>query len=77
MQSSRFVGSMAVAEILKRYPQVIPVFLHHNMSCVGCSMSLFESLSDAAAIYHLSYDSFIAELEKVASEGNPARLENK
>jgi len=52
-----------VAEILERWPQVIPIFLKHRMSCVGCLMAPFESLSDAARIYQIPFEHFLDELQ--------------
>lgn len=62
--------TLTVAELLKQYPQAVPVFLQHRMSCVGCSMSLFETLQDAAAIYHVPFDSFILELQGAIDQGS-------
>ncbi len=58
----------SVAELLARWPQVIPVFLRHHMSCVGCSMAAFETLEDAARIYGIRYEVFINEVEEVIAE---------
>lgn len=52
----------SVAEVLNRFPKAIPVFLGHHMSCVGCSMSTFETLEDAARIYGISLNVFLEEL---------------
>jgi hybrid cluster-associated redox disulfide protein len=52
----------SVADLLARNPQVIPVFIKHHMSCVGCSMSAFETLEDAARIYAVPLDVFMSEL---------------
>ncbi len=57
-----------VADLLARWPQVIPVFLHFHMSCVGCSMAAFETLEDAARIYGIRYDVFSKEIEKMIAE---------
>jgi hybrid cluster-associated redox disulfide protein len=50
-----------VAEVLTRWPQTIPVFTRRRMSCVGCSMSGFETLAGAAEIYHLDLREFLKE----------------
>jgi hybrid cluster-associated redox disulfide protein len=55
---------MTVAEILDRWPAVISIFLEYRLSCVGCSMSEFETLSDAVEIYHLPREQFLGEVEK-------------
>jgi hybrid cluster-associated redox disulfide protein len=53
----------SVAEVMERWPQSLPVFLHRHMACVGCAMSTFCTLDQAACAYHLDSDSFLNELE--------------
>jgi hybrid cluster-associated redox disulfide protein len=57
-----------VEEVLKRWPQVIPVFTRHRMGCVGCTMAPFETLGGAAGIYHLSLENFLNEIQKTIRE---------
>jgi hybrid cluster-associated redox disulfide protein len=57
------LSELMVADILNRWPQAIPVFLKHRMSCVGCLMAPFETLSDAARIYKIPYEAFVEELD--------------
>lgn len=56
-----------VADLICAWPQVIPVFLHRQMNCVGCSMSAFETLEDAARIYEINFDEFFNELKNLIS----------
>lgn len=56
--------NMTVFDLLNIFPQVIPVFIRHRMSCVGCSMSSFETLQDAAKIYGISPEGFLCELNE-------------
>ncbi len=53
-----------VAEIHQRWPQTIPVFLRHDMKCVGCTMAAFESVVDVTRIYDLPSKPFLAELHQ-------------
>lgn len=54
-----------VSDVLNTWPETVPVFLRHHMSCVGCSMSSFETLADAVRIYNIPLDSFLGELHQV------------
>lgn len=56
--------NMNVADLLNQRPEVIPVFLRHQMACVGCSMSSFETLGSAAKIYGLVPETFLDELRQ-------------
>jgi len=59
--------NMTVADLLKTWPQAIPVFIRHRMSCVGCSMSSFETLREAGLNYGISPETFLGELADVIS----------
>lgn len=73
MESTRQLApTLTVAEVLGRWPQVIPVFFRHHMLCVGCAMAPFETLADVVAIYGLDPGQFFSELEQtIAAEGSP------
>lgn len=51
-----------IKPLLTAYPQVSAVFLGHHMACVGCSMSDFDTLAEAAANYGLALDKLITEI---------------
>jgi hybrid cluster-associated redox disulfide protein len=55
----------SVAQLLEDHPQAIPIFLKRGMSCVGCSMSAFETLEDAARIYGIDFAQFMAEIDEI------------
>jgi hybrid cluster-associated redox disulfide protein len=57
-------AALTVQELLDRWPETAQVFIRHQMGCVGCAMAPFDSLSDAAAVYHLSVDEFLVELRR-------------
>ena len=63
MHHSHLRADNTVAEVMERWPQSLPVFLHRHMACVGCAMSTFCTLDEAACAYHLDIDSFLNELE--------------
>ena len=59
---------LTISAILERWPEVIPVFLDHKMSCVGCSLADFMTLEDALEIYKLDKEPFIEQLTNVIEE---------
>jgi hybrid cluster-associated redox disulfide protein len=65
--SSEIEPGLLVSEILARWPQTIPVFVKYRMNCVGCEMSIFEALGDAARIYGLDSEQFCSELRQAAN----------
>ena len=56
--------NLMVADVLARWPAVIPVFIQHRLACVGCSMAPFETLDDAVRNYGLEAENFLGQLEQ-------------
>lgn len=50
---SNSLDDLSVAEIMRRWPATIRVFLDRNMRCVGCPIAPFHTLVDAAAEHRL------------------------
>ncbi len=49
-------------ELFRDCPQVMPIFIRHRMACVGCCMSRFDTLQEAAQNYGLELKAFCLEL---------------
>ena len=62
----------SVARQLGANPASARVFFDHRMACVGCALSEFDTLADAARAYGLSLDRFLAELAAAATDGTEA-----
>ncbi|HZW04752.1 MAG TPA: DUF1858 domain-containing protein [Anaerolineaceae bacterium] len=60
--------------LFTRWPATIPVFLHHRMNCVGCSMSVFDTLQEAADNYGLPVSPFLAELQAAIDRGRDSTV---
>ena len=71
MKPEMLSHSLIVADLLKKWPETIPVFIKYRMACVGCAMSSFETLKDAASIYRLPYQQFVDELQKSIGAAQP------
>lgn len=59
-------ADQTVAEVLDAWPQTIRVFLDHQMHCVGCAMSGFDTIAEAVASYGGTLEAFVAELNRAA-----------
>lgn len=68
MSDPNSLSAISVEEVLKRWPETADVFNRRNMACVGCPVAPFYTVKEAAAVYNLSPDSFIEELEEAISE---------
>ncbi|MEO8503422.1 MAG: DUF1858 domain-containing protein [Acidobacteriota bacterium] len=55
-------AGMTVEDTLLHVPQAAEIFLEHHMACVGCVMSCFDTLADAALIYGIPIETLLAEI---------------
>lgn len=65
MSGDRIPAEMTVADVLARWPKTAVVFQRHNMACLGCPVSPYCQIRDAAAAYELPLEQLISELELV------------
>jgi hybrid cluster-associated redox disulfide protein len=70
MNNRLFSPDTIVADVLKVWPQTIPVFLRHKTACVGCVMSPFETLVDVSKNYQIPMNDLLAELANSVSSDN-------
>lgn len=73
MSDSVLIADMTVEDVLTRWPQTADIFGRHNMACVGCPVAPFYTISEAAAVYRLSCDEFVKELEQVIASADEAQ----
>ena len=64
MESQTISSHLTAAEVMKRWPATVPVFIRHYLACVGCPFAPFETLAEIPAIYGLCVDDFILELQQ-------------
>ncbi|MEM7463690.1 MAG: DUF1858 domain-containing protein [Pseudomonadota bacterium] len=58
---------LAIRDLLTHWPETVPVFLHHEMSCVGCLISPFHTVRDACIEYKLDESTFRKELQEAVT----------
>ena len=59
-----------ISDIIRVYPQTIPVFRSFGMGCLGCPSSAGEPVTQAAEIHGLNVPELLAALNKVVSANN-------
>ncbi|SDE22348.1 DUF1858 domain-containing protein [Sporomusa acidovorans] len=57
-----------ISDIIRVYPQTIPIFRSFGMGCLGCPSSAGEPVTKAAAIHGLDLPELLAALNKVVPE---------
>lgn len=65
MTSTRMFD-LSVAEIISRWPTTTRIFIDRRMHCVGCPISPFHNLLDAAEEHGLEYRELVAAVEEQA-----------
>jgi hybrid cluster-associated redox disulfide protein len=64
MAKRTITPDLTTKEILTEWPETIPVFLAHGMSCVGCLMSTFDTLEEALIVHRLQVVDVVRELNQ-------------
>jgi len=62
MPSDKITEDMNIQEVLRKHPEVIPVFQKYNMGCIGCIAASFEKISDIAAVHGVDVKVFVKDL---------------
>ncbi len=63
MDTVRFIPDMLISDLFDRCPATITVFIKRRMGCVGCLMSSFDTIQEAAQNYHIPLEDLLLELE--------------
>jgi hybrid cluster-associated redox disulfide protein len=57
--------NMSIEEIVRKYPETIPVFEKYGLGCVGCQAALFEDIQQGAEIHGIDIDTLLSSLNQV------------
>lgn len=63
------LASIPVAEIMRRWPQTIGVFVDLDMHCIGCPIGVFHTPLEAADEHGIDRAQVLAELERAIAGG--------
>ncbi len=55
---------MTIDQVLTTWQQTVAVFVRLRMACVGCPLSVFETLDTVAGIYDLPVQKLVNELQQ-------------
>ena len=58
------LGDMLIGDIVRNFPEVVPLLLTCGMHCVGCGSSAYESLAEACQVHGLDPDEVIEYINK-------------
>jgi hybrid cluster-associated redox disulfide protein len=57
---------LLVAEVMRRWPATIRIFLDFRMGCVGCPISSFHDIEEACREHGVDRQAFLAALHRAA-----------
>jgi hybrid cluster-associated redox disulfide protein len=55
---------MKIEDVLRRYPQAIPVFERFGIDCGQCQLSEYENLEQGAKVHGIDLAALLKELNK-------------
>jgi len=62
------VKDMLIDEVVKKYPETIPVFERFGFHCIGCVAALFENVEEGAKVHGVNVDALITNLNGVITQ---------
>jgi len=60
--------NMSIDDVVKKYPETIPVFERYGLGCVGCQAALFENIEQGAEIHGIDVGALVKDLNKAAGK---------
>lgn len=60
----KITKDMIIGDLVRDYPQAIPVLMSYGMGCVGCPSAQAESIEDAAQVHGMDIDALIKALNE-------------
>ena len=55
---------MTITQILRRYPETLPVFQRYGLDCYDCQIADFEQLEHGATVHKIDINTLIVELNR-------------
>ncbi len=65
---------LAIDDLLAQTPGVAEVFVRRGMLCVGCDISRFHTIREAAAIYGIDAAQLLDELREATCRSAPSQM---
>ncbi len=53
---------LPIGEIMRRWPQTIPVLMRNNLQCIGCLLASFHTIADVSLEHGVDEEMLVCEL---------------
>lgn len=67
-KSDKITKEMSIGDVVKKYPQTVPVFFQHGLHCIGCHVSPFESVEDGCKAHGIDAVALIKALNSAIKD---------
>ena len=64
----KITKDMTIAEIVKKYPKSIEVFMKNHMMCFGCGVAQVETLEQGCSGHGVDADKMLKDLNEMAEK---------
>ncbi len=58
---------MTIGEIIRRYPQTLPIFERYGLTCYECQIAEYEALEHGAGVHKIDVERLLEELNRVVA----------
>lgn len=59
---------MTIADVIRRYPQTLPILRRYGLDCSDCQIADFEELAHGADVHHADLAALLTELNACLGE---------
>lgn len=71
--AAQMIDQSSIQEILREYPEVIPVFIQLKTQCIGCAFERFCTLEDVSKHYEIPINELVEFLSRVIAKNQNRR----
>lgn len=57
--AEKITKDMNIKEVLQDHPQLLEVFLDHEIGCIGCQAAQFETIEEGISMHGIDVDKFV------------------
>ena len=61
---------MTIGELVRDFPEVIPVLFSYHLGCIGCPSAQAETLEEACIVHGIDLQSMLEDLRVAVEEAN-------
>jgi len=59
MTKETITKNMNIRDVLNKHPQVLEVFMDHEIGCIGCHSADFETIEEGVSMHGIDVDKFV------------------